>query len=126
MTISVFSRVRTTRSKTAVDPRHLKINEQDISLTKNCCITISFQSISSIHKFIINIHQKLGSHELNGHGHFSPHPPIITHESTFIIELNLYQHAKKKFIPSANFLDTVNFCINMHKIGLFQLLILQV
>ena len=37
---------------TAVDPRHLKVKE-DISLTKNYCITISIQKITFIHKFIL-------------------------------------------------------------------------
>ena len=30
--------------------------------------------INSIHKFILKIQQILGSHELKGHGHFSPRP----------------------------------------------------
>ena len=57
-----------TRSTTAVDPQHLKV-EEDISLTKNYCITISIQKISSIHKFILKMQQILGSHEPS-HGHF--------------------------------------------------------
>ena len=38
-----------TNSTTAVDPWHLKVKEQDISLTKYYCITINIQKISSIH-----------------------------------------------------------------------------
>ena len=34
---------------TAVEPQHLKVKVKDISLTKNYCITISIQKISSIH-----------------------------------------------------------------------------
>ena len=52
------------RSTTAVDPHHLKVKEQDISLTKNYCITINIKIISSIHIFIFKI-QVLGSHELS-------------------------------------------------------------
>ena len=44
---------RETRSTTAVDPRHLKVNEQDISLTKNDCIIINIKMISSIHIFFL-------------------------------------------------------------------------
>ena len=54
---------------TAVDPRHLKV-EEDIKLTKNYCIIINIQKISSIHKFILKIKQILGSHEIKGNGHF--------------------------------------------------------
>ena len=56
-------------------PQHLKVKEYDISLTKNYCITIRIQKISSIHKLILKIQQVLGSHELEGHGHFGPCPP---------------------------------------------------
>ena len=56
-------------------PWHLKVKEKDISLTKHYSITISIQKISSIHKFILNIQQILGSHELRRHGHFWPCPP---------------------------------------------------
>ena len=52
-----------TRSRTAVDPQHLKVKEWGISLTKNYCITINIKIISSIHVFILKI-QVLGSHEL--------------------------------------------------------------
>ena len=61
---------RETRSTTAVDPQHLKVKE-DISLTKNDCITISIQKISSTHKFILKI---LGFRELTSPGHFRPGP----------------------------------------------------
>ena len=57
------------KSKTMVDPQHLKV-EEDISLTKNYCITISIQKIRSIHKFILNMQQILEPHELTGYGHF--------------------------------------------------------
>ena len=56
--------VNLTRSTIAVDPQDSKVKEQDISLTKKFCITISIQKISSIHKFIIKIQQFLGYHEL--------------------------------------------------------------
>ena len=55
-------------STTAVD-WHLKVKDKkcDVGLTKNYCITVSLQKITSIHK---HIRQILGSHELNGHAHF--------------------------------------------------------
>ena len=55
-----------TRSTTAVDPWHLKVKEQDISLTKN--YTINIKRISSIHIFIFKI-QVSGSHELKSDCH---------------------------------------------------------
>ena len=50
-------------SKTAVN-WHLKVKdiEYNVGLTKNYCITVSMQKISSIHKLIQQI---LGSPELN-------------------------------------------------------------
>ena len=53
-------------SKTAVN-WHLKVKDINVVLTKNYCITVSMQKISSIHKLI---QQVLGSHELNGHAQF--------------------------------------------------------
>ena len=55
-------------SKTAVN-WHLKVKdiEYNVGLTKNYCITVSMQKISSIHKLIQQI---LGSHEENGHAQF--------------------------------------------------------
>ena len=48
---------------------HLKVEDKncDVGLTKNYCITVSMQKISSIHKLIQQI---LRSHELNDHAHF--------------------------------------------------------
>ena len=55
-------------SKTAVN-WHLKVKdiEYNVGLTKNYCITVSMQKISSIHKLIQQI---LGSPELNDHAQF--------------------------------------------------------
>ena len=55
-------------SKTAIK-WHVKIKdiEYTVGLTKNYCITVSMQKISSIHKLIQLI---LGSHELNDHTYF--------------------------------------------------------
>ena len=63
-------------SKTAVN-WHLKVKdiEYNVGLTKNYCITVSMQKISSIHKLIQQI---LGSHELNATPNFDHiHPKII-------------------------------------------------
>ena len=60
-------------SKTAVNwLLKVKDIEYNVGLTKNYCITVSMQKISSIHKLIQQI---LGSHELNDHPHFWPGPP---------------------------------------------------
>ena len=55
-------------SKTAIN-WHLrgKDIEYNVGLTKNYCITVSMQKISSILKLIQQI---LGSHKLNDHAHF--------------------------------------------------------
>ena len=55
-------------SKTAIN-WHLKVKdiEYNVGLTKNYCITVSMQKISSIHKLIQQI---LGSHELNDYTQF--------------------------------------------------------
>ena len=54
-------------NKTAVN-WHLKVKdiEYNVGLTKNYCIIVTMQKISSIHK----LNQILGSHELNGHTQF--------------------------------------------------------
>ena len=56
---------------------HFKLNdmEDNVSLIINYWIKVSMQRINSIHKLILKILQILGSHELNGHGHFWSHPP---------------------------------------------------
>ena len=64
-----------TRSTSEVDSRHWKVKEQDNSLTKNYCITISNKKISSIHKFILKTKQVLGCHEPKGHSYFWSLPP---------------------------------------------------
>ena len=58
---------------TAVD-WHLKVKdiEEDVLLTKNYCITVSLQNITSIHTLIQQI---FGSYEQNGYAHFWPHQP---------------------------------------------------
>ena len=55
-------------SKTAVN-WYLKVKdiEYNVAFTKNYCITVSMQKISSIHKLIQQI---LRSHELNSHAQF--------------------------------------------------------
>ena len=60
---------------TAVD-WHSKVKdiEHNVGLTKNYCMTVSMQKISSIHKLLLKIHWILGSRKLNGHAHFWPHP----------------------------------------------------
>ena len=65
-----------------MNPQHLKGKEKDISRTKNYCITICNQKTSSIHTFILEIQQILGSHELKTMAVLDhTYPKII--ESTF-------------------------------------------
>ena len=59
-----------TISTTDVDPWNLKVKGLDIHVTKNCCIIINTQKISSIHKFSLKVKQILESHELKGHANF--------------------------------------------------------
>ena len=96
-------------STTPID-RHLKVNdiEYGVGLTKNHCITVSVQKISSIHNVILKIQQILGSHELNGHTHFLT-TPTQKSLNQLLAFLNLQQHAKNRFIPSIHSWDTVNF-----------------
>ena len=59
-------------SKAAVN-WHLKFEDLEyVGLTKGYCIIVNMQKITSICKLIQQI---LGSHELNGHTRFGPHPP---------------------------------------------------
>ena len=69
-------------SKTKVN-WHLKFKdtEYNVRLTKNYCIKVSMQNISSIHKLIPQI---LGSHKLNDHAHFWPGPPK-NHWNNFLL-----------------------------------------
>ena len=71
-------------SKTAINwDLKVKDIEYDVGLTKNYCITVSIQKISSIHKFIQQI---LGSHEPNDHTHFWPRPlPQKNHWNNFLL-----------------------------------------
>ena len=69
-------------STTAVDWRLKAKNKKcNVGLTKNYCITVSMQKISSIHKLIQPI---LGFHELNDHAHFWPGPPK-NHWNNFLL-----------------------------------------
>ena len=92
---NAFQRKRT--NTTVLDSQHLKVKQQDISLTRNHCITICIQKIRiSIQKDTTVFTE---SHKLKGHDHFD-------HAHTKIIEtnfLNLYQHAKNQFILSVHF-----------------------
>ena len=126
-----------TRNIIAVDPQHLKVKEQDISLTKNCCTTVSIHEISSIHKFAFKIQHILGSDELKAMAILDhAHPKII--ESTFSFSefitackksvcsmcsflrysqfkspvtrlvTPIFDHTHPKSVPSVNSSDTVN------------------
>ena len=65
------------RTSTTAVEWHLKVKniEYDVGPTKNYCITISMQKVSSIHTLILKMPQILESHELNDHAHFCPSPP---------------------------------------------------
>ena len=82
---------RKTRSTTVVDPWHLKDEECDVSLTRNCCITVIIYIISS---------NKI---QFTGLCHFDQaHPKII--ESTFSFP---------EFVPACSVFETqsiLEFC----------------
>ena len=113
----------------------------------------TFGSLSTFKKSAQFITSFLGSQELKGHGHFWLHPPPKSLNQLLAL-LNLYQDEKNQFIPFVHFWGTVNFrfpwpdwphpfltmptqkmfdqhlilwiCINMHKISLFHLFLLQI
>ena len=94
-----------TRSTTEVGPWHLKFREQDISLTKNYCITINIKIISFNHIFILKI-QVLGSHKQPLPFLTRPTEKRLNQLSAF---LYLYLHAKNQVISSVQFWDAFNF-----------------
>ena len=67
-------------------PRHLKVKELNISLTRNYCVTISIQLISSIHIFILKIQKILESLELKDY-----FPVIFDHAHSKIVESKIKQ-----------------------------------
>ena len=102
------------RSTTTVDPQILKVKEQDISLTKNYCITNQHSNIGSIHKLIFKIKQISGSCELRGHNHFLTTPTQKSlNQFPF---LNLYQHVKKSLIHLFIF-EIQSILQSCHQIG---------
>ena len=85
-------------STTAVD-WHLKVKyiEYNVGVTKNYCITVSMQKISSIHTLILKIQQIWGSHELNKWSHpFLPHSALLVN----IIHLLVIMNKKIKKPPA--------------------------
>ena len=91
-------------SKTAVN-WHLKVKdiEYNVGLTKNYCITVSMQKISSIHKPIQQILVSCTER---------PCPILITITQkslkSILAFLNLHRHAKNQFIPSTHSGDKDN------------------
>ena len=87
-------------STTAVD-WHLKAKNKkcNVALTKNYCITVSMQKISSIHRLIQQI---LGHHKLNDQAHLKV-IEIFFHFPEFA------PPCKNLFIPSIHSWDTANF-----------------
>ena len=116
-----------------MDPLHLNVKEKCHLNTKNYCITISIQKISSIHIFTFKVQQLLGSHELKSHGHFSIHQPknnwidfwlswirtsiekmTLFHLFIFLflwLATPIFHHAKpKNFQSPFNLCETVKAC----------------
>ena len=96
-----FMEANKTISTTDVDPWNLKVKGLDIHVTKNCCITINIQKISSIHKFNLKVTRTKRPCQF-----LMPNQKSFSQLSAF---LNLYQNAKNQFTPSVHFWDTVNF-----------------
>ena len=84
--------------------RHLKVKdtEEDTSVIKYCCITISMQKISSTHKFIYH----KDTEDFRVSWNYRPHPFLSPLAQNLLKQLlafwNLYQLAKYQFIPSAH------------------------
>ena len=76
--------------------------------TNTFYVVIGIQKISSVHKFILQIQQILGSHKLKGRGRFWPHPSK-NHQHLAFLNFNSMKKKKKKFIQSVHFWDTINF-----------------
>ena len=97
-------------STTAVD-WHLKLKdiEYEVGLTKNYCITVSMQKISSVHTIILKIQQILGSHGLNKWPCPFLTTPVQKSVKYLLAFLNLCQHAKNLFIPSIHSWEAVKF-----------------
>ena len=86
---------------------HLKDKDIEyvVGLTKNYCITVIMQKISSIHKLIQQI---LGSNELNGHAHFLP-CPSKNHWNNFQLSWISTRMQKNQFLSWIHLWDTVKF-----------------
>ena len=104
MTLSATARGPT--STTAVD-RHLKVKdiEYDVGISKNYCLIVSMQKISSIHKLIFYIQQILVSRTKWSY-------PFLTMPTQKLSFLNLHQHAKYQFIPSICSWDKFTFRVH--------------
>ena len=83
------------RSLTEVDSLHLKVKE-NICLTKNYCITISIQNISSIHKLILKIRADFRV-SWTKRPHFRPRPP-----KNFQLYWICIRHARNQFLQSVH------------------------
>ena len=105
-------------STTSVD-WHLKVKNKtcNVGLTKNYCIKVSMQKISSINKLIQQI---LGSHELHDHAHFWPGPPK-SHWNNFLFSWICTTMQKIIFWPTFMWI-----CINMQKIRLLHWFVLEI
>ena len=68
------------RSTTAVDPQHLKVKDDTVSVQPKITASLSAFKKSAqfinllFHRFILKMQQISGFHELKDHGHFSPGP----------------------------------------------------
>ena len=94
-------------STTSVD-WHLKVKNKtcNVGLTKNYCIKVSMQKISSINKLIQQI---LGSHELHDHAHFWPGPPK-SHWNNFLFSWICTTMQKIIFWPTFNLCEFASTC----------------
>ena len=87
---------------------HLKAKSEkcNVGLTKNYCIKVSMQKISSINKLIQQI---LGSHELHDHAHFWPGPPK-SHWNNFLFSWICTTMQKIIFWPTFNLCEFASTC----------------
>ena len=101
--------------------------------TRNYCIIVSIQIICSIHTLILKIHQILESRELKDHCHLWIGPPK-NHWINFYLSWICTCKQKNSMLETANFRVRwpdwphrfLPMPINMQKISLFHLPILQI
>ena len=105
------------KSTTAVDPQHSKVKEQDISLTRNYCIIVSIQIITSIHTFILKIQKILESRGLKHRYHLWT-GPLKNHWINFSLSWTCHDQTGHIFFwlcQPKTFFDQLLISVNLYQ-----------